>query len=200
MPIVKPEQKQAGGGAGKFTGILPVSITNFSLRTDEFDWADLFISIEVAVQGSDYSRFIEIAGDLEKDGKGLITGGAVLNRMYKVFEQLGFTGGLTAEGTWEDGDGSQIDDIAAFLNERYLTGNPVDNDYRYVTYVYKAKPKKVGDKVWTRCLPRLYPNNDNGVKEMEGFVKWMKNNGYLKEASEKPETPSEITESALDNL
>lgn len=197
--IVKPLEKST---APQFTGILPIALMEFKDRTHEFAWADIFISCEVAVENNEYSRFIEIAGELEKDASGNITGGAVLNRLYKFFEQIGFKGGLTAAGTWEDENENAIDDIAAYLNERFQTGNPIDKEYKYVSYVYRAKPKEKGGKVWTRTLPRIYPNNDHGHKEMEGFVKWMRNNGYLKEATEEDlsSKPSEVTDSALANL
>ena len=197
--IVKPLETST---KPQFTGVLPVALINFTERSSEFAWADIFISCEVAVENNEYNRFIEIAGELEKDASGNITGGAVLNRLYKFFEQIGFKGGLTAKGTWEDENENEISDIASHLNERYLTGNPVDREYKYVTYIYRAKPKEKGGKVWTRALPRIYPNNDNGHKEMEGFVKWMKNNGYLKEATETDVStnPTKVSEAALSNL
>lgn len=188
------------GQGNKWTGVLPVAISDFTDRSGEYDWADLFLSIEVMIEGSEYTRKLEIAGTLEKDANGNITGGKVLTRLYKFFEVLGFQGGLTAQGTWEDVDGVEIEKIDDFLNERYLTGNPMEADYKYVTYVYKQKPKQVGGTVFTRCLPKIALNNDEGKKEITSQVDWMRSKGYLKEMTDTPDNPSTVPTSAADNL
>jgi hypothetical protein len=198
VAIIKPTSTDST--PHKWTGVCPIAICEFKDRSGEFNWADLFISCEVNVEGSEYSRNIEIAGELEKDGSGKITGGNVLTRLYRFFEVIGFQGGLTADGKWEDGDGNAIDNIANYLNERYLTGSPIDAEYKYVTYVYRAKPKQKGGKIYTRCIPKIAHNNNEGTKEIERHIDWMKTRGYLNEYIETTSEPSQMTASAVDNL
>ena len=195
MPIFRP--KSTGGGGNKFMGIVPVSVDSFGDRSDEFDWADLFIDIELSVKNSEYSNKMSIIGSLEKDASGNITGGSVLNRMYKLFDAVGCKAGLTIKGKFEDEHGNEIADIASYLNERFTTQSE-----QYVAYCYKKKPKP-GKKVYTEVYPRLYPNSQEGKTQCEADATWLKERGVIKEAdaSDMPQkNDNQLADNALNNL
>ena len=182
MAIVRPEQQ--AGETTKYVGVLPVSIWDFKDRSEEFNWCDVFLSVELKIDGSEYNRCLEICGPLDKDPQGNVTGGYCLKPLYHLFDTLGFQGGLNAKGEWEDGDGTIIKNIGSHLNERYQTGNPImDPSFDHVAYIYKAEPKKVGEKSYTRVYNRLYSNTDKGTATLTEQVGWMKKKGYLKEWS-----------------
>ena len=77
MAIFKPEKTSSGGN---FTGVCEFGILEFTDKSGVFDWADIFIDVTVNQKGSEYTRNIKIAGSLDKDTDGNITGGSVLKR------------------------------------------------------------------------------------------------------------------------
>jgi len=199
MAIFRPEIKQ---GPSKFFGICEVSILKYEDKSDQFDWADIFIDITVQQKGSEYSRNLKIAGALDKDSNGLITGGSVLKRMYTFFDAIGCKAGLNVKGEWEDDKGVRILEIDKYLNEQWL--NPLNKDelhYDYVAYIYKEKPKKTGDKAWTRVYPKIYLNNEENKAKLKDDIDWLKGKGYIKELNDIPnqEAPS-LQGSGLANL
>ena len=203
MAIFRPEGSSSSGS--NFYGICEIAILGFVDKSSEFKWADIYIEIEVKQKGSDYSKNIRIAGDLEKsDGK--ITGGSVLKRMYNFFDIIGEKAGLTVEGMWEDEDGNDIKDIAAYLNQRHVGAvmPDTDPDFNYLAYVYKEKPKEKGGKVYSRVFHRVQENGDIGRKKLESDVKWFKDKGFLKEATEAdvstPKQNVEMSSEGIGNL
>ena len=116
MAIFKPENKSTPSG---FLGPIEVGIIGFTDRSGEYDWADVFIEVELSVKNSEYSNKMSILGRLDKDSNGDIVGGSVLNRMYKMFEAMGCQAGLNVKGAWEDEHGNAIENIGSFLSERY---------------------------------------------------------------------------------
>ena len=100
MAIFKPEVT-SNSNFTSFTGVCELGITGFTDKSQDFDWADLFIEILVKQKGSDYDRTIQIKGELSREN-GKITGGSILKRMYHVFDQLGCKAGITLDGNWED--------------------------------------------------------------------------------------------------
>ena len=108
MALFKPKQS-SGGGGNKFTGICETHIVGFKDRSAEFDWADVFIEVEVGIKDSEYTRNIRIRGSFDKDDNGNITGGSVINRMYKFFGDIGCLAGITIQGKWELEDGTAIE-------------------------------------------------------------------------------------------
>ena len=140
---------------------------------------------------------MSIIGSLEKDASGNITGGSVLNRMYKLFDAIGCNAGLTVKGKFEDEHGNEIADIASYLNERFTTQSE-----QYVAYCYKKKPKP-GKKVYTEVYPRLYPNSQEGKTQCEADATWLKERGVIKEAdaSDMPQkNDNQLADNALNNL
>ena len=139
--------------------------------------------MKVKQKDSDYDRTLQIKGSLEKEN-GKITGGSVLKRVYNFFDVIGCKAGLNVKGTWEDENGIQIENIGEYLNKEYI--NPLQ-DFDYVGYVYKEKPKKAGDKAWTKVYPKIYANTSEGKSKLESDIKWLKEKGYLKEFTGEPE-------------
>jgi hypothetical protein len=174
MALFKPKGSSSNGN--KFAGLCELAIIGFEDKSAQFEWADIFIEAEVRVKGSEYSRAIKIKGSLEKDNKGKVTGGSVLNRMYKFFADIGCTAGINAKGEWEDDSGNPIKDIA-----KYLLTNHKSSGEDFVGYIYKEPNKKTG-KAYNTCHYRIWPNTSTGHIELASHVKWMKTNGYLKEA------------------
>ena len=203
MAIFRPEGGSSSGS--NFYGVCEIAILGFTDKSSEFKWADVYIDVEIKQKGSDYTKNIRIAGDLEKsDGK--ITGGSVLKRMYNFFDIIGEKAGLTVEGMWEDEDGNDIKDIAAHLNQRHAQTIMPDTepDFNYLAYVYKEKPKEKGGKVYSRVFHRIQQNNDKGRQVLESDVKWFKDKGFLKEATEDdistPKQNVEMSSEGIGNL
>ena len=176
MALFKPKSSKTGNN--KFMGLCSMDIMGFSDRSKDFDWADIFLDVEVRVKESDYTRNIRIRGSFEKDGNGNITGGSVLNRMYKFFEDIGCTAGINLESKWETADGEEIKDIAKYLNDNHTDK---EGTLGKVGYVYKEENKKTC-KQYNVVHYRLFPNTSSGKMDCTEHVKWMKTNGYLKEA------------------
>ena len=188
MAIFKPATADSGGSSSKYMGIVPVAITDFTNKSGEWDWADLFLSVTLKVQDSEYDRFLEIKGEFERDGNSDIVGGSVLNRLYKFFDLIGCDAGLSVKNTWEDPEGNPIADIASYLRKRYVTGSPTSTKCDYVAYIYKRQPQP-GKKAYSTVHTRLFPNTDKGKADLASHVEWMKSKGYIKEAIESTTGP-----------
>ena len=189
MALFKPKSAMTGSGNNKYMGICEMGIVSFTDKSADFDWADVFIVAEVAIKESDYTREIRIRGSFDRDAKGNIEGGSVLNRMYKFFGDIGCSAGVNVKGQWETEDGTAIKDIVKYLTDNHLSSvipgtNPA---YDFVGYVYKEKPKKAGDKAWTKVYPKIYANTSEGKSKLESDIKWLKEKGYLKEFTGEPE-------------
>ena len=192
MALFKPKNAKSNYGGSKFTGVCEVNVQGFKDRSPEFDWADIFIEVEIGIKDSEYTRNLRIRGSFDKDEQGNITGGSVLNRMYKFFGDIGCKAGITIQGAWETESGDSIDDISEYLNTNH-SGKA--QSHPYVGYIYKEENKKSG-KTFNTVHYRLFPNSQKGTSELTDHVKWMKTNGYLKEATPKPA----IKEVTLDEL
>ena len=195
MAIFKPETSNA---PVSFLGPIEVGIINFKDKSSDFDWADIFIEVELSVKNSEYSNRMSICGRLDKDAEGKITGGSVLKRMYNLFDMLGCKAGLTIDSKWEDDEGNAIDSISDYLNSQFKTDSE-----DYIAYAYKKKPKKLGDKVYTEVYPRLYLNTPGGQTQCEKDVVWLKSKGVITEAdaADMPQkSDTKLADTALNNL
>ena len=187
MAIFRPTMNSSAS----YFGICAIALNNFEDKSAEFDWADIFIDVTVNQEGSEYTRNIKIAGSLEKDAKGNITGGSVLKRMYTFFDAIGCKAGLTVKGKWEDDKGDAIENIAEYLNDKCVPALIPDDElvYPYLAYIYKEKPKKDGEKAWTRVYHKIYANNEANKTKLDSDVQWLKGRGVIKEVSDIP-TPT----------
>ena len=205
MAIFRPEGSSSSNN--NFYGVCEIAILGFEDKSSDFEWADIYLDVEVKQRGSDYTKQLRIVGDLEKDTNGKISGGSVLKRMYNFFDIIGEKAGLTVDGKWEDESGDSISNIAAYLNQKHVA--PVlpgtdELDFNYVAYVYKEKPKQKGGKVYSRVFHRIQKNDDTGQKQLKSDVKWFKNKGFLKEATEAdvstPQQNVEMSQEGIGNL
>ena len=184
MAIFRPEMRDGNS----YYGICEIALNSFEDKSSQFDWADIFISVTINQKNSEYTREITLAGSLDKDNEGNITGGSVLKRMYIFFDAIGCKAGLTVKGKWEDEDGKPIEDIASYLNALFgqVAMPDAGLDYNYLAYIYKEKPKKDGDKAWSRTYHKIYPNTEANRVKLDADIKWLKGKGVIKEATDLP--------------
>ena len=196
MAIFKPE----ANGNSNFTGICEFGMLEFKNKSGDFDWADIFIEVLVKQKDSDYDRVLQIKGSLDKeDGK--VTGGSVLRRMYHFFDQIGCGAGINVQGEWEDEKGDKIDDIAKYLNDKFIKSNGTyEPNMDYLGYFYKEQPKKLGGRAYTRIFTKVYKNADENKAKLQSDVDWMKKKGYLKEVTDEVTEKAEMSGSGLANL
>ena len=176
MAIFRPEIKQ---GPSKFFGICEVSILKYEDKSDQFDWADIFIDITVQQKGSEYSRNLKIAGALDKDSNGLITGGSVLKRLYNFFDAVGCSAGINVKGGWEDEEGTVIDKIEDYLADRFVAQSTAEYkpvSYDYLAYFYKEQPKVPGGKSYTRAWNKIYKNLTGNKEKLQSDVNFLPGN------------------------
>ena len=185
MAIFKPEVKKNSGNFTSFEGVCEIGIVGFEDKSEEFDWADLFLNIIVKQKGSDYERTTQIKGSFEKEG-GKIVGGSCLKRLYQFFDEIGCDAGITVDGKWEDASGNQIEDIAKYLTDNHLSAviPGTDPDYNFLGYFYKEQPKTPGAKVYSRMWNKFYKNTDMNKANLKKDAEWMKSKGYIKEMKE----------------
>ena len=200
MAIFKPAMTESTGG-NKFTGICKFAVISFADKSDMFDWADLYLEVEVKQEHSDYTRKLQIKGSFEKDASGNITGGSVLKRLYNFFDAIGCTAGLNVKGQWEAEDGTKIDSIVDYLNKGASEGDaePVSS-YRYLAYFYKEQPKKPGAKAYTTVWPKVYFATDENVGKLQKDIDWLKSKGYLKELTDEVASAPAMSGDGLANL
>ena len=201
MAIFKPETTEFSG-ENKFQGVNQFAIINFEDKSGSFDWADLYLDIEVKQEHSDYTRKLQIKGSFEKDSNGQITGGSVLKRLYTFFEAIGCSAGLNTDGEWEDEKGNKIDDITDYLS--VFRSNPIPGgdieDYPYIAYFYKEQPKKPGGKAYTTVWPKVYKSSDENKVKLKKDIAWLKGKGYLKELTDEATNAPTMNEGGLANL
>jgi len=184
MALYKPTKSENPGV--NFYGICDIAILGFEDKSDQFDWADIYLDVTIKQRGSDYTKSIRINGSFDKGPDGSISGGSVINRLYHFFDVLGVKAGINAKGGWETEDGQPIDDIAGYLTDNHGIGLETEpKDFPYLAYVYKEKPKQPGGKVFTRVHHKINNNTPEGKKKLTDDMNWMRSKGYLKEAPAK---------------
>tara|TARA_B100000482_G_scaffold140015_1_gene103024 strand:+ start:112 stop:723 length:612 start_codon:yes stop_codon:yes gene_type:complete len=203
MAIFKPEVAEFSNDNNKFLGINKFAIMHFENKSGMFDWADLYIEVEVKQEHSDYNRKLQIKGSFEKDSSGNITGGSVLKRLYTFFEAIGCTAGINVKGEWEDAEGNKIEDICDYLSTRFIASSNSDYEptsYDYIAYFYKEQPKKPGAKAYTTVWPKVYRYSEDNQKKLQSDIDWLKGKGYLKELTDEVKTAPEMNGNGLANL
>ena len=203
MAIFKPVTTEFSNDTNKFLGICKFAIMGFENKSGTFDWADLYLDIEVKQEHSDYNRKLQIKGSFEKDAAGKIKGGSVLKRLYTFFEAIGCAAGLNVKGEWEDEKGKIIEDIATYLNDSFVAEGNSDyepKDYPYIAYFYKEQPKKPGAKAYTTVWPKVYRFSEDNQTKLTKDITWLKGKGYLKELSDEVSNAPEMSGNGLANL
>jgi hypothetical protein len=202
MAIFKPVSTTSSN-SNKFLGICEIAIIGFKDKSAEFDWADLYLDVTVKPKDSDYTRNIQIKGSFERDSNNKITGGSVFKRLYMFFDTIGCKAGLNIDGTWEDEDGKTIENIVEYLEDNFLSCVIPGTDpvFDYLAYIYKEKPKKVGDRAWTRVYHKVYKNTEGNLPKLKDDIKWLKDKGVIKELDDIiVNNDKTLTEGALSNL
>lgn len=182
MGIIRPTSKSSNE-TSNYYGVCEIAMLGFKDTSEKFDWADVYLEVEVQQKGSDYTKTIRLAGSLDRDPDGSVTGGSVLNRLYHFFDVLGVTAGINAKGTFETEDGQPIEDIANYLSDNHTNGKEEPMTFPYLAYVYKEKPKQTGGKVYTRVHHKINKNTEEGRRKLSEDVSWFKSKGFIKEAS-----------------
>jgi hypothetical protein len=201
MAIFKPKTTEFSG-ENKFQGINQFAIVDFEDKSGTFDWADLYLEVEVKQEFSDYTRKLQIKGSFDKDDKGKISGGSVLKRLYTFFEAIECSAGLNVDGEWEDEKGNKIEDITDYLSVfkcNPVPGVAIDN-YPYIAYFYKEQPKKPGGKAYTAVWPKIYQSSDINKAKLKKDIAWLKGKGYLKELTDEVANAPTMNEGGLANL
>ena len=173
------ESKQIGS---KFLGFCNVGIIDWEDRADQYDWADVYLVATVVPEGSQYSQEFKIAGSYDRDHKNNITTCTLLKRLYWLFDVLGFDGGPDINGTMVDGEGEPID-LVTYFSQNHVT-NPLEPKHEYICYIYKEAGRKDTSKVYSTVFPKLVHNTPSGLKDLEGYIAFMKSKNLIKEVSE----------------
>jgi len=186
------------GTKNDFTGFLEAVIERVEDKSGQYDWADCWLDVHFKLKGSQYPQVHSIKGSFDKNPDGTIEVNRVVRQFNYLREAIGFDGGINTEGGWEMEDGSVVDNIESTLNQFINTMNGSDNPlleppHDFLIYVYREAPKKAGDKSYKRVLGKIVSNNNSGRADLESYVTYMKQKGYLKEASEN-DTPSTPTQ------
>lgn len=181
MARYRPESK-----SGKsFLGFQEVGIIDFADHTSKYDWADLCMDVNLNGNG-DFPITMRISGSYEREPNTNIKDCSLLRKQYYLFDAIGFTGGPTLDGSYEDGDDKSIgntEDLVEFLNNNYAhQGNPLTSEpeKKYYAFVYKEWSEK-DQKAWTRVCPKLVKNDENGKVDLESYVSFMKGKNLIKE-------------------
>ena len=184
MALYRP--KSAQHSSSKFLGIQPVGIVEFIDESGKWDWADIYIRMTMRIDGSEFERAMKVAGSLDRDHENNITGGSVLNRMYRIFDVIGCRAGVTVQGNWETHDGEAIKDIEKYLNDNFVHAGAFPNDdpkFEYLAYVYKKRPTKPGGKVYEEVWPKLVVNTVAGKRNITNDINFLTKKGHIKEAT-----------------
>ena len=191
MGIIRPTSKSSNE-TSNFYGICDIAVLGFRNKSENYDWADVYLEVDVKQKGSDYTKTIRLAGSLDRDPDGSVTGGSVLNRLYHFFDVLGVSAGINVKGDFETEDGTPIEDIAKYLSDNHSVGSEEPTNFPYLAYVYKEKPKQAGGKVYTRVHHKINVNSEEGRRKLTDDVNWFKSKGFIKEA--KLEDPKSTVE------
>ena len=193
MSRFRPETKS--NGPKPWLGFKETAVVGFNDKTEQFDWADVYLEVEFLVKDSKYPQRHSIAGSFDKEANGTIKSCSLLNRLYYLFDAIGFEGGPNTQGEFEDqnetliGTGSTAD-LVEYLNKNYRPTKGNENLNLYV-YIYEEAPKKPGAKSYTRVAYKIAKNNDKGRKDLEDYIVFMKSKKYIKEVDES--SPSSFT-------
>ena len=181
----RPDDLQATGHNGKsWIGFQKVGIVDWEDRADQFDWADVYLVATLKVEDSQYPQEMKLAGSYDRENNGNIKTCTLLKRVYWLFDTIGFNGGPDVDGTMVDEDGEEIN-LINHLNQNHVT-NPLDPQLEYYCYIYKERGRKDPSKLYNNVFPKLVPNSPKGLKDLEGYIGFMKSKNLIKEATEQP--------------
>lgn len=197
MAIFKPTMSNNNNNN---LGISEFGLIEFTDKSGDFDWADIFIEVKIKQKDNAYDRMLQIKGSFEFEN-GKIVGGSALKRMYQFFDEIGCSAGINVDGEWEDESGNKIENIEKYLNDNFLKpGSDYEVPMEYIGYFYNEPPKTPGGKIYTRVWSKIYKNSKENKVRLEDDVKWMKSKGYIKEMTNEAPKKTEMSGSGLANL
>jgi len=174
--------KTSSGSFNRF-GVQTATVESFEDRSSQFAWADVYLVIEFAVEGSKYTRPCKVVGSFDSNPDGTIDGNSsLLRKITYMCEAFGFDGGVNQHGDWVDQDEKPIDDIVSYLTENYKGS-------KCTIYVFKERGKD--GKAYTRVHNKILKEQTGSDADLQGYIDWMKKNGYHKEVD-----PSETNDSS----
>ena len=200
MPRFRPNVTSNSGG-GQFGGFMEGQIVEYIDRSEEFDWADIFIDVVFRVPASQYPVNYSLKGTYDREDNGNIKSCSLLNRIYYLFDAIGFKGGPNVVGEWEDADGVTIPKIDDYLSKNHIKDNAVTNEtYPFHIYVYKEWIADKG-KAYTRVCPKIVMNTSKGITDLKSYVAFLRQKGILKEytgeTAQEGATPSSANQSSV---
>jgi len=180
MPRFRPNSTVNSVGSS-FGGFMEGQIVDFNERSDEFDWADIFIDVTFRVPISQYPVIYSLKGTYDREDDGNIKSCSLLNRIYYLFDAIGFKGGPNVKGEWEDDNGEIIPKIDLHLSENHIAKDVLKSDNNpYHIFVYKEWVADKG-KAYTRVCPKIVMNTTKGIADLKSYVAFLRQKGILKE-------------------
>jgi len=200
MPRFRPNSTVNSVGSS-FGGFMEGQIVDFNERSDEFDWADIFIDVTFRVPISQYPVIYSLKGTYDREDDGNIKSCSLLNRIYYLFDAIGFKGGPNVKGEWEDDNGEIIPKIDLHLSENHIAKDVLKSDNNpYHIFVYKEWVADKG-KAYTRVCPKIVMNTTKGIADLKSYVAFLRQKGILKEytgeSTQEGDTPSTTNPSTV---
>ena len=165
-----------------FLGFVECGILDCEDKADQFDWADVYLSMVLDIKDSKYPQELKIVGSYDKEPNGNIQTCTLLKRLYAFFDVIDFKGGPNVQGEMVDENGESID-LVNYLNHNHCS-SPKNPEHKYIVYLYKEAGRKDPSKSYTVAFPRIAPNTPAGRKDLEGYINFMKSKNLIKEVQE----------------
>ena len=190
MPYRPQKEKTSNGkldGPPPWLGFQDAKILSFEDMSSNYEWAEVYLIVEIKTRNSEYSNKLRITGSFDRED-GVIQDSSLLRKLYSLFDAISFGGGINKEGAWVNKVDEPITDIATFLNNNYTdtTGAEI---YPFTVYVYKTEVtnKNTGEKnVYTRVDSRMAKtDNPKSVADLKSYIEWAKKNEVIVEYNEK---------------
>ncbi len=179
--VWRPDEAQPKTNTGNYLGLQKVAIIGFLDNHGTYDWDDVNLEVELAIEGSDYTKTFNIAGEIKKDSEGNLEFTPIIDKLYKLFDVIGFKGGINIKGEWVSDEDEPIDDIGAYLSAKYASTS-TSPAYKHYAYIFKKTASEKSDKdYYTTVYSKLWPLDVNGKKQAESFVAFMRKGNKWKE-------------------
>jgi hypothetical protein len=182
--VWRPEEtKNTNSGVASWLGGQKVAIKGFLDKSADFDWADVFLEIELDVEGQEYDNTLKLLGSFEKDADGNLIHNGLVKKIYDLADVIGFKGGIDIKGNWVDEEDKPIDSIDAYLSAKFAQGDGAKPTHWVYVYNQQAKAGSAKD-FYQAVYPKMWPLTADGKKQMDSFVVFMRKGNKWKEYTE----------------
>ena len=205
MAEFRPEKKEGGGN---WLGFKQGKILEIKDRSDEFDWADVYLQVDFEVEGSKYPRVMTIAGSYDRtdDGEDIVDC-RLVKRLYWFLDTIRSGIHINLKGEFErDNDETIVTDLPKYLMEKGMIGNGlIPSESEYELYVYREPPKDNG-KIYTRVYPRVSRRTPTELTDFKSYINYLLDKGFLKTyngeevVSNNSDNLSGVSQDGLDQL